>query len=357
VLRAVLDKALGSFHVQVAFDVPRGSTLVLVGESGAGKSTVLRLIAGLDNPDLGSIVVNDRPWYESDARTAVPAWEREVGYVPQDFALFPHLSVFENVAFGLRSQGLGGAPLKSRVGEALERVGVPELVRRRPDELSGGQRQRVALARALVTEPRVLLLDEPLSALDLATRRALRADLRRALSGLSCATVYVTHAPMEAAVFGDRILVLEEGRPTQTGDRDELLRHPKSAYVAEFMGVNLFRGAISFRDHGGLAEVAVADRAIRVVDPGGEGEVFAAVGPRDVTLHLEKPAGSALNVFHGPVEEIVPEPPYGERLRVALGTRPPLVAEITRRSAEVLGLEPGKPLYASFKASSVVTYR
>jgi molybdate transport system ATP-binding protein len=203
----------------------------------------------------------------------------------------------------------------------------------------------------------VLLLDEPLSALDLATRRALRGELRRILTGLPCATIYVTHAPLEATAFGDAILVLEEGRASQSGSRDELLRHPKSAYVAEFMGMNLFHGEITYRDFAGLAEVQAEDRTLSVVDPGGDDEVFVAVGPRDVTLHLEAPAGSAQNVFFGPIEEIVPEPPFGERLRVALATEPPLVAEITRHSAELLGLAPGKSVYASFKASAVTTYR
>ena len=356
-LRAVLAKGLGTFQLEVAFDVPRGTTLVLVGESGAGKTTVLRLLAGLDHPDRGSIVVNDSTWFDGKPGAATPAWRRPVGYVPQDFALFPHLSAFENVAFGLRSQGLDGRALASRVAESLERLGITQLAERRPDQLSGGQRQRVALARAVATEPALLLLDEPLSALDLQSRRELRGELRRLLAELPCATVYVTHAPLEANAFGDRILVLEGGRATQNGNRDDLLRHPKSAYVAEFMGVNLFRGEIGYRDFAGLAEVQTADRVLSVVDPGGDEDVFVAVGPRDVTLHLEAPAGSAQNVFHGPVEEIVPEPPYGERLRVALATDPPLVAEVTRHSAELLGLRPGILVYASFKATAVTIYR
>ena len=356
-LRAVLGRTLGSFRLEIAFEVARGATLVLVGESGAGKTTVLRLLAGLETPDRGSIVVNDRVWFDGEPANTLPPWRREVGYVPQDYVLFPHLSVFENVAFGVRSQGLSGRRVRSRVGEALERLEIVDLARRRPDELSGGQRQRAALARALVTEPAVLLLDEPLSALDLQTRRALRTELRRLLAQLPCATVYVTHAPMEAVALGDQILVLEEGRGSQGGTRDELLRHPKSAYVAEFMGVNLFRGRIGYRDFAGFAEVQTPDRTLSVVDPGGDEDVFVAVGPRDITLHLEVPSGSAQNVFYGPIEEIVPEPPYGERLRVALASQPPLVAEVTRHAAERLELAPGKSVYASFKATAVTTYR
>ena len=356
-LRAALGRDLGSFRLEVAFEVPRGTTLVLVGESGAGKTTTLRLIAGLDMPDRGRVVVDDRAWFDGNRRTAVPAWRRRVGYVPQDYALFPHLDVFENVAFGVRSQRLEGRWVKSRVAEALERLDVTDLAARRPDELSGGQRQRVALARALVTDPQVLLLDEPLSALDLPSRRVMRGELRRLLAQLPCATVYVTHTPMEAIAFGDQILVLEQGRASQSGSREELLRHPKSPYVAEFMGINLFRGPIGYRDFAGFAQVRTADRTLSVVDPGGDEEVFVAVGPRDVTLHLEPPSGSAQNVFYGPIEEMVPEPPYGERLRVVLASDPPLVAEVTRHSAELLELAPGKPVYATFKATAVTTYR
>ncbi len=356
-LRTVLARRLGAFQLEVSLQVERGQTLVLAGESGAGKSTVLRLLAGLDHPDRGSIVLGDRTWYDGDPKATVPAWRRQVGYVPQDYALFPHLSAFENVAFGLRSQGLSGRWVRTRVDETLERLRIRDLARQHPPELSGGQRQRVALARALVTEPGLLLLDEPLSALDLQTQRSLRSELRQVLQSLPCATVYVTHAPMEATVFGDRIAVLESGRISQAGTRDELLRHPRSAYVAEFMGVNLFRGAIGYRDFAGLAEVRTEERTLSVVDPGGDEDVFVAVGPREVTLHLEQPSGSAQNVFYGPIEEIVPEPPYGERLRVAIASQPPLVAEVTRHSVEVLALKVGTPVFASFKATAAVTYR
>jgi molybdate transport system ATP-binding protein len=357
VLRALLVKRLGSFQLETELEIERGATLVLVGESGAGKTTVLRLLAGLDDPDRGAIEVEGGTWFDAATGASRPAWRRDVGYVPQDYALFPHLSVYENVAFGLRARGLSGHWVRARVTEALGRLQISDLERRPPDQLSGGQRQRVALARALVTEPRLLLLDEPLSALDLQARRAMRTELRRLLAELPCATVYVTHAPLEATAFGDRIVVLEEGRTSQSGTREDLLRHPKSAYIAEFMGMNLFHGRIGYRDFSGFAEVQTPERTLSVVDPGGDDEVFVAVGPREITLHLEPPTGSAQNVFQGPVEEVVPEPPFGERVRVSLATRPPLVAEVTRHSAETLELKPGKPVYASFKATAVVTYR
>jgi molybdate transport system ATP-binding protein len=288
---------------------------------------------------------------------ALPAERRPIGYVPQDYALFPHLDVAENVAFGLRAQGRRGPSVRARAAAALERLGVAALAARRPGELSGGQRQRVALARALVLEPELLLLDEPLSALDLQTRRAVRGELRRLLSGLPCVTVYVTHSPVEALVFGDRVTVLEDGRASQTGTRDDLLRHPRSTYVAEFMGVNLVRGAIAERDGQGLARLATPDGALWIVDPGDDAEdLFAVVNPREITLHLEPPAGSAQNLFAGPILELVPEPPLGERVRVVLGTRPPLVAEITRHAAAALGLREGRMVHASFKATGVATH-
>jgi molybdate transport system ATP-binding protein len=357
VLRAALVKRYDAFQLETELEVEDGGILVLVGESGAGKSTVLRLLAGLEAPDEGRIQVDDRSWFDARAGVSLASWRREVGYVPQDYALFPHLSVLDNVGFGLRAQGLPGRDVRSRAQRALARLQIADLERRRPDEISGGQRQRVALARALVTEPRLLLLDEPLSALDLQTRRVLRAELRRLLAELPCVTVYVTHAPLEATAFGERMVVLEHGRASQSGTRDDLLRRPKSPYVAEFMGMNLFHGPIGFRDHAGFAEIRIGERTVSIVDPGGDDEVFAAVGPREITLHREPPAGSALNVFEGPIAEMVPEPPFGERLRVSLATEPPLVAEVTRHSAEALELQPGQRVYASFKATAVVTYR
>jgi len=356
-LAATLAKRLGGFALAATLEVEPGATLVLVGESGAGKTTLLRLLAGLADPDEGRIVLDGRVWLDRTAGVSLPAWRREVGYLAQDYALFPHLAVHANVAFGLRAQGLDWRAVHQRVDAALAGLGLTALAGRRPDQLSGGQRQRVALARALVLEPRLLLLDEPLSALDLQTRRAVRAELRRTLAGLSCATVYVTHNPVEAIVFGDRIAVLEAGRITQVGAPDELLRRPRSPYVAEFMGVNLFQGTVGARDESGLARVRTPFGSVVAVDPGEPGEVLVALNPREVTLHLEPPAGSAQNVFRGRIVELVAEPPFGERVRVALDSTPPLVAEVTRYAVESLGLREGLEVHAAFKATGLVPYR
>jgi len=356
-LTATLERRLGAFRLDVAFEVPMASTLVLVGESGSGKTTVLRLLAGLLEPDRGRVALDGSIWFDAASRIDVPTSERDVGWVPQDYALFPHLSVAENVAFGLRASGVAREDVRRRAARALERFGLAGVAARRPAQISGGQQQRAALARALVLEPPVLLLDEPLAALDLATRRAVRGELKSLLEGLPCMTLFVTHSPMEALVFGDRIAVLEEGRISQEGAREDLLRHPRSGYVAELMGLNLFRGRVTAREPGGMVRVETEGGALMAVDPGAGDDLMLAIDPREITLHLEPPGGSAQNLLRGTIAEIVPQPPLGDRLRVVLDSRPPIVAEITTRAAAALSLAPGMPVIAAFKASGVRAYR
>ncbi|HEX6105590.1 MAG TPA: ABC transporter ATP-binding protein [Gemmatimonadales bacterium] len=349
-----LAKRRGEFALSVDLTLRRGETTILLGESGAGKSTLLRLLAGLDRADEGRVVLDGHTWLDSSAGVALPCWQRSIGFVFQDYAVFPHLSVAENVAFGLRAAGVGRREVAGKVGAMLERVGIAHLGRRRIGELSGGQQQRVALARALVLEPDVLLLDEPLSALDLRTRRSLRGELRSLLRGLSCCTLYVTHNPVEAMFFGERLVVLERGRVAQSGGREDLLRHPRTGYVAELVGTNLLYGTSDRR--AAAAEIRTGSGSMLVGAEALEGEVFATVSPRDITLYRERPAASAQNLFTGPVVELAPEPPDGERVRVALGTTPPLVAEVTREAVAALGLREGMVVYAGFKATGVRTY-
>ena len=344
---------LAEFRLEVELSAPRGQVTVLVGESGSGKTTLLRLVAGLLAPDEGRIVLDGEVLADRASGRFVPPEARAVGYVAQDFALFPHLTVRENVAFGLRASGRPAAEARLRTREALERFDLASLSQRRPHQLSGGQQQRVALARALVLEPAVLLLDEPLSALDVLTRRQVRSELRRTLESLPCVTLLVTHHPMDALAFGDSIAVLEAGRVSQVGSRAELLRHPRSRYIAEFLGVNLLEGEVRERSPDGLVAVAVEGGVVWLPDPGGSGPVRALVHPHDLFLSLERPAGSARNVLQGPIEEILPEPPAGERVRLLLGTRPPLAAQVTRAAVESLGLRRGLEVYASFKATAV----
>ena len=355
-LRARVARRLGGFSLEASVEAGDRSVLVLVGESGSGKSTLLRLLAGLVDPDEGIIALGQETWFDSAAGTSLPPEGRAVGYVAQDYALFPHLSVRENVAFGLRASRVADVPLRARVNTALRRLDVLEMAGRKPHELSGGQQQRVAIARAIVLEPRLLLLDEPLSALDLKTRSEIRGELRRLLEELPCSTVYVTHSPTEAMAFGERIAVLEGGRISQQGSRDDLMRHPRSAYVAAFLGVNLLRGTADPGAHG-VARIATPEGEIAVVEPPGAGDVALVIHPREIILSRERPLGSARNVFEGTIEELVPEPPAGETVRVMLATRPPLAAEVTRTSSEALGLSPGVRVFASFKATGVSVIR
>lgn len=210
-LQATLAKRLGAFALEVELAVDRARTLVVLGESGAGKTTILRLLAGVMSPDAGTISLDGEAYFAAGVRT-VPAWRRDVGYVPQDYALFPHLTARRNVAFGLRASGLAGADIGARVDRALERFGATAFANRRPHELSGGQQQRIALARSLVLEPRLLLLDEPLSALDRKSRGAVREELHGVLRANAGATILVTHSEEDARVLADQVLTIDAGR-------------------------------------------------------------------------------------------------------------------------------------------------
>src|SRR5262249_55749717 len=205
-------KRLGRLGFDVDLTAEAGRTLGLVGESRAGKTTILNILAGLLHPDRGTIRIDGTTYFAGDQGIAVPPSGRAIGYVFQDYALFPHLRVSDNVGFGLAAQGHRRSQVRTRVEEVLEQLGIADLASRRPTALSGGQQQRVALARALVLRPRLLLLDEPLSALDVQARREVRAELLRLLRTLPCVTLLVTHSPLEAVVFGDTIAVVEAGK-------------------------------------------------------------------------------------------------------------------------------------------------
>ncbi|MBK6780425.1 MAG: ABC transporter ATP-binding protein [Gemmatimonadetes bacterium] len=355
-LRASLRHALGEFRLECELEAAPGSTLVLVGESGSGKTTVLRLLAGLLRPQAGQIRVGAETWCDMADGSWLPPEARPVGYLSQDYALFPHLPVLDNVGFGLVASGVGRREARRRAGAALERLGLGDFAGRRPAELSGGQQQRVALARALILEPALLLLDEPLSALDLETRHAVRTELRRTLRALPCVTVFVTHSPLEAMLFGDRITVLDRGRVAQSGDAPALLRRPRTRYVATLLGLNLLPGRVRHRGPGEEVALETPRGLVTVLAAEAGEELFLVVSPDQVTLSREPPGASARNVFPGVVEEILPEPPHGERVRVVLGPAPSFVAEVTAEAAARLGLSVGQPAYASFKATSVAAY-
>jgi len=361
VLEANFTKQLGTLPLNVRLTAMPGGTLVLVGESGAGKTSILNVLAGLMRPDSGIIRLDGERYFESATQTMLPAHARAVGYVLQDYVLFPHLSAFENVAFGLRAQGMPRASVRRQVHEVFEQLGIAALSAQRPRHLSGGQQQRVALARALVVRPRLLLLDEPLAALDAQTRRDVRGELRRTLATLPCVTLLVTHSPIEAFAFGDRIAVVERGCVVQHDSPDDLLERPRSRYAAELMGLNFLRGRVAARDSDGMLTVDVAGGTVRIVHEAdrlqpGDDPVYVTIDPREITLHTSRPEASAQNVFAGAIVHVVPEPPLGQRVRVTLATQPLLVAEVSTHAVHTLGLREGRTVYATFKATAARAY-
>ncbi len=378
-LNVALETHLNTFHLSLSFAAEIGKTTVLLGESGSGKTTVLRLLAGLLSPESGHIELDQVTYFDSESRVAIPPQERPFGYVFQDYVLFPHLNVFENVAFGLHAQHLPRRIVRQRVGEALEQVHLAGLDQRRPAQLSGGQQQRVAIARALALQPELLLLDEPLSALDVQTRREVRQELRRILSDVNITTVLVTHQHLEALVFGHQILVLDAGSVLQQGGQHDLLEYPRSSYVAELVGVNFFRGhivrqesdmlyAIQLQNGARAVEVVAALRERGTIEkaPGLGEEAYIIVDPHSITLYPTVPDSSARNVFYGEIVQILrlgvaPGNVDGldGRVRVSIMLNEhtaPLTAEITEASATRMNLHEGERIYASFKATEASAY-
>ncbi|HET7035719.1 MAG TPA: ABC transporter ATP-binding protein [Thermomicrobiaceae bacterium] len=350
-LQAELEKTLGDFHLKVALGARPGEPVALLGPSGSGKSTVLRLLAGLLRPDSGRILVGEEIWFDADRGLVVPPERREVGMVFQQYVLFPHLTALENVAFGPRRQGMKRGAARELARRELERLGVGELAEQRPAQLSGGQQQRVALARALALEPELLLLDEPMAALDVLTRGQVRGELREVLAALRTPVVLVTHDPLDALVLARRIVVIEGGRILQDGSPDELLQRPRSPFVASLLGVNLIRGVATPLEDGMVAIDASGARIIAASSQ--TGDVHAAIRPWEITIHTRQPEGSARNVFAMQVAELVP---LGRGLRVILRGAFPLVAEITPAAQQGLGLVSGATVWVSFKALAVDVY-
>jgi molybdate transport system ATP-binding protein len=328
-LSADIRLPLRSFELRVALEVER--TVALVGPSGAGKSSVLRAIAGLARAE-GRIALDEDVWLGPGVWREPE--ERRVGLVFQDYALFPHLSVERNVAYGGRQ----------RVGELLERFQIEHLARTRPAQLSGGERQRVALARALAREPGVLLLDEPLAALDAHTKDAVRAELQELLHELALPAIIVTHDYEDAAALAGTVGVLVDGRLRQLGPPRELVAQPADPFVASFTGANLLRGSVERHD-GGLTRVRLESGEVVFSTDEAGGEVGVVVYPWDVSLGRVHADDSAMNLIRG---EIISLTPVGSRVRVRVG---PLTAEVTEASVERLALAPGTVAYASFKAT------
>ncbi len=341
-LTAEVGVRLGALDLDVALRAGPDEVVAVVGPNGAGKTTLLRVLAGLVRPHRGRVTLGDL------VLDGLAPEQRPVAVVFQDALLFPHLSALDNVAYGLRARGTNRGDARRRAGEWLERVGLDAgQAASRPAALSGGQAQRVALARALATEPALLLLDEPLSAVDVGAKTQLRRVLRQQLAATPAVRLVVTHDPVDAMALADRLVVLEGGRVTQEGSLHEVTTRPRSAWVAQLAGLNLFRGRVDagrlLLDDGSAITVATEVR----------GPAFALVHPRAVTLHRSHPEGSARNAWAGEAAGLHLE---GDRVRVQVEGSPPIVAEVTPAAAAELRLAEGGPVWISLKATEVDVY-
>ncbi|MBN1978139.1 MAG: ATP-binding cassette domain-containing protein [Anaerolineae bacterium] len=339
-----LQVDLDEFHLRdIALDVAPGETFVILGPTGAGKTVLLETISGLYHPEKGRILIND------EDVTALPPERRGVGFVYQDYALFPHLNVAGNIAFGLKLQRLKQNAIEKRVAEIGELLGIDHLLHRWPDTLSGGEQQRAALARALVVGPRLLLLDEPLSALDPETREGLQHEMARLHRELGTTTVHVTHDFEEAVALGDRIAGVHEGRIAQIGLPEDIFRRPSSEFVARFVGArNIFHGEVLPSEHG--HQVLAVDGLEIAVLTDLSGAVHASLRPEDIVLSQEPLRSSARNVFRGHIAEIIDR---GTLIYVTVDVPPAFTCVITRTSLEEMSLEQGAAACIAFKASAV----
>jgi molybdate transport system ATP-binding protein len=346
-LDAHIVRTLGSFELDVELNAKGGEVVALLGPNGSGKSTVFRCLAGLLPIDDGRIDLDGQCLDDPNDDVFVAPEERPVAVVFQDYLLFPNLTALENVAFGLRARGVSKNDARTRAAAWLERVGLTDHTGHRPRALSGGQAQRVALARALATEPRLLLLDEPLAALDTGTRSDVRRDLRRHLATFDGIRLLVTHDPVDAFALADRVIIVEAGRVVQTGTLANVTAQPRSRYVAELIGVNLLSGT---GDRGTITTVTGGH--IVPADPI-DGPAFAVIQPHAIALYLDPPAGSPRNVWEATVADI---DRHADRVRVRLEGSVPLVAEITPAALDALALRAGDRVWASVKATEIATY-
>jgi molybdopterin-binding protein len=335
---------LKEFHLrEIDFNVFDGEYFVILGPTGAGKTVLLETIAGLYHPHKGQVLL------DGDDITALPPERRGIGFVYQDYMLFPHMSVAKNIAFGLVQQGLDHKTAEERVRVFSQLLGVDHLLHRSPRTLSGGERQRASLARALVVEPQLLLLDEPLSALDPGTREGLQRELARVHRELGTTTLHVTHDFEEAIALGECVAVMNNGQVVQVGSPEDIFRKPNSEFVAHFVGMrNVFRGEIRAQDgrHKVLRQAEV-DMAV-ATDLLGDGH--GSIRPEDILISREPLRSSALNCFPGCIAEIDNR---GAIVYVTVHVPPDFVCMITRRSLEEMALETGQEVYITFKASAV----
>jgi molybdate transport system ATP-binding protein len=336
--RLVVERA--RFRLDLDLTVAAGEVVALLGPNGAGKTTALRALAGLAALTTGHIDLDGAPLH------TLATEDRPIGMVFQDYLLFPHLSALDNVAFGPRCHGAGKFDARKTAAAWLRRVGLSEHSGAKPRQLSGGQAQRVALARALAAGPRLLLLDEPLAALDAHTRLQVRSELRRHLTEFDGATVVVTHDPLEAMVLADRLVVIESGAIVQQGTPAEVARRPRTDYVARLVGLNLHRGTADGR------RVAVGDVLFNVAEDL-RGPVFLAFSPAAVALYRSRPDGTPRNLWEATIEGIER---HGDNVRIHLDGSIAVAADVTPAAVADLDLTPGQRVWAAVKATETHAY-
>ncbi|MGW2490045.1 ABC transporter ATP-binding protein [Streptomyces sp. NPDC001606] len=331
-----------TFRLDVPLTAAPGEVLALLGPNGAGKTTALRALAGLIPLTGGHLHLDGAPLHHT------PPESRPVGVVFQDYLLFPHLCALDNVAFGPRCQGASKAEARAEAAAWLDRMGLAAHAHAKPRRLSGGQAQRVALARALATRPRLLLLDEPLAALDARTRLEVRAQLRRHLAEFEAVAVLVTHDPLDAMVLADRLVVVEHGRVVQEGGPTDIARHPRTDYIAQLVGLNLYRGRAD--GHTVRLDAGPSITTTETLS----GPAFVAFPPSAVTLFRDRPtASSARNLWRC---EVAGLETHGDQIRADLTGELPLAADLTTVAAAELDLHPGAPVWATVKATQTHAY-
>ncbi len=329
------------FDLAVTLTIGHGETVALLGPNGAGKSTTVNALAGFLPIDHGHISLNGRS-LDDGAKTFIHPSHRRIGAVFQGGLLFPHLTVQENVAFGLSA----GSDLRADVDDWLGALGIRDLADRRPAQLSGGQAQRVALARALACAPDMLMLDEPMSALDIANRASVRAMLDEHLRSFEGPRLLISHDPTDAFLLADRIVIIEDGTVTQVGTADQIRQQPASAWVASFAGTNLLRGV----NRTGIVDLAGHELALHTRAADLDGEVIVSISPTAVSLHLDRPSGSPRNVWQTSVAMIEP---LGTTARITLSAPIALSVDLTAASVTALGLRSGVTVWASVKATEL----
>lgn len=334
------------FELTVSLTVAADETLAVLGPNGAGKSTMVECIAGLQSVDTGVIRLGDAVLDDVDGGVFVGPHQRRLGVVFQDYLLFDHLSVVDNVAFGPRSTGSGTAAANATALDLLAQLEIGELADQSPAKLSGGQRQRVAIARALAVQPDALLLDEPLAALDVQARDLVRRSMADVLSAVPGPRLLITHDPIDAFLLADRIAILESGCIVQTGTADQIRRRPATDYVASLMGTNMLAG----HNVGGQVQVEESDLVLHTVHDGVDGPVVVTVAPNAVSLYESRPDGSPRNTWLTTVEVTEHR---GEVTRVVLGAPAPLEVDVTTSAAAALDLRPGTTIWAVVKATEI----